>query len=103
MPVNSTLFTSLSDLFPHFIVNNSQLWHVSGHPLGLRIRSTDAAARFRVLNEGLPIPYHATDVERVLKYAVGTLSAAADCRRIPGPASRSGDPLVVQFSRDIAR
>ena len=65
-------------LIPSLRIDYAQLGRFGSHPFRLRVRATDTAASFRVLDERLAIPHKAADIQCILQDTVGSLSATAD-------------------------
>jgi hypothetical protein len=83
-------------LLPERLVNDMQLRHVLADPLGARIGPGDALVVIRVLDEALPVPHQAADVELVVQDAGAAPPVAVDRGLPPGLVRRAGNALPVE-------
>jgi len=85
---------------PQRVVNDPQLRHLLDDPLLPRIEPRHPLAGVGVLDEALPVPDEATDVELVVEDAVAALGVAVDGAESPLSAAGCRDVRRVQLRRD---
>jgi len=75
---------------PKVLINDAQVRHVGHDPFGFRIETGTALAGLRVLDETLPVPDQAPDIQLVIENPAGPLPVAMNGARTPGFAGRAG-------------
>jgi len=91
----------ISNGLPHVVIDDAKLRHVLRDPHRLRVRSRDALAGVGILQEPLPVPDHATDVQLVVQDAEPAFRVAVNRTRAPERTLWTGDAFLVECLCDL--
>ena len=92
-----------SNGLPRFVVDDANLGDFFDDPRGLGIRTGDTLAGVRVLQEPLPVPHQATDVQLVVEDTDAALRIPVNGVRTPERALRAWSPFLVESLADLLR